>query len=194
MLIASRTLRALPLVVAVALLAGCHQASPGDPSSQTSAMAVTGAGELKLGNGTQDVSAFGVGQSYIDTAQPVAMMTFTVCAEGGDVHIDTVRLKESENLTLVDWGVRDYPPPGTDLGTWRGTVLSDATFSQKPLTGECGSSGKLSELVISTRRGDGGIGVAHGLEIETSTGTLFAPFRPMLCPQACPEDSEMSLP
>ncbi len=122
------------------------------------------------------------------------MVTYTFCAEGGPVRLIGITLKDATNLTVVDWGVRDYPPLGVDIGEWNGRVLGDKSFSHDPVPGPCRHPQRLSELDISVNRSGDEVGIAHGFEVETSTGNLFVRMRIMLCPAACPDSSDMSLP
>lgn len=169
------------------LVVGCYRAGPSADDDS--------AGRLRFANGKNEgVPPFGFGQGHVAADQPLAMVTYTLCADGGPVRITGIKLKDATNLTVVDWGLRDYPPTGVDVGAWRGNVLADESFSQDPVPGPCRHPKKLSELGISAKRNGPGIGIAHGFQIETSTGNLSVPMRIMLCPRACPDASNTSLP
>jgi hypothetical protein len=182
-----RSRRVLTLVVAAALVAGCNLGPGDDPR--------TGAdGRLRFLSGS--IPSFGFGKEKAPAGEPVAINTATMCASGTEpVQIVSVTLKDPENLTLVDWGVRPYPPDSVDVGTWSGTVLKDRTFSQRPVEAYC-KNRDLVELDLSAKRTEvpGGIGVAHGFEVTTTGGTLFVPMLIELCAATCPDDVVTDLP
>jgi hypothetical protein len=187
------TLRVAAVVAAAASVAGCHEAadpdSPADPTSQGSGRQA--GGQLSFPDGK--LAAFGFGKDNTPAGQTVTMNTTTLCtAGGGPAQIVSITLKDSENLSLVDWGVRPYPPDRPDVGTWNGKVLENPTFTQDPVKSECQDK-EYTELDISARRA-GGVGIAHGFDVKTTEGTLFVPMRIALCPAACPRESLQDLP
>lgn len=127
------------------------------------------------------------------------MNTATMCTPDSDpARIVSVTLKNPENLTLVDWGVRPFPPDRTDIGLWNGRVLDDPTFNHDPVQPSCDER-NLVELNVSTRWASGpagsqGYGLGHGLEVHTTNGTLFVPMRIALCEAACPDEAFEDLP
>ena len=181
----ARGVCAMALVVVTAtLVAGCHQGSPSSTEdARRSSAGTAGDGTLRL---PSPMPPWGLGMSRKAAQQPVAVYAGNVCPEGGPAQITSIELKDATNLSVVDWGVRPYPAPGEALGQWDGTVLSDATFAQNPVSGSC-KSHSLSELAISVRREDG-VGVAHGFNVVNGTDKVFVPMRIVVCPQACPPE------
>src|SRR4029077_1068317 len=115
----------------------------------------------------------------------IAINTITMCVDGGPAQITAIEPKEADGLALVDWGVRPYPPPGEDMGTWRGKVLDDPTFTQDPVSTSCAGKGH-TELDISAKRSSP-VGTLRGFYIVSGDTKLFVPMRIALCAQTCPD-------
>jgi len=171
------------VVAAAALVAGCHQ---GGSSSDGPG------GELGWLNGRLPTAA-GFSHSNAPLGQPIAFYASAVCtANGKPAQIESVSLKDAENLELVDWGIK----PGVGgSGVWNGTVLSDEAFNQGPVTQDCkGKNKAVSEVAVSLKRTGSGIGIMHGFNMKTDGGSLFAPVRLALCPKDCPDMTMDDLP
>ena len=186
-----RSATAWVVIVALGAMAvGCHHEQPRPHGASAG-------GRLTFRRG--EIPAFGFGKSNTPQGQSVAINTATMCTpDSVPARIVSVTLKDPENLALVDWGVRPYPPDRTDIGYWNGKVLDDPTFSQDPVQARCGD-GNLVELNVSARwfsgpAGPTRYGLTHGLEVHTTNGTLFVPMRIALCEAACPDEALAEVP
>ncbi|WP_395695345.1 hypothetical protein [Nocardioides sp.] len=171
-------------MAAAALVAACHH---GGSSSSNGP-----GGELGWLNG-REPSAAGIARGNIPLGKPIAFYASAVCtANGKPAQIESVSLKDPENVELVDWGIK----PGVGgSGIWPGTVLSDEAFNQGPVTQNCkGKNRAVSEVAVSLKRTGSGTGIMHGFYMRSAGETLFAPVRLALCPKECPDMTMDDLP
>jgi len=196
--VGARAARNIALVAAAALVAGCHQGLHPDPgpdavgSSNASPAGAGATGQLSFPHGK--IPPFGFGKRNTPTHQTVAMNSATMCvAGGGPAQIVAVTLNNPENLALVDWGTRPYPPSVPDMGYWNGKVLDDPTFTQATVKAQCARH-DLVELDLSAQRTSTAVGIAHGFTVTTTTGKLFVPMRIALCAATCPDEALEDLP
>src|SRR5947208_6227017 len=101
------------LLVATGVLVGC---SPGHP-------------QLHLSG---DSSPQGAGKIDVPVGSILTEMTFNLCATGGDIQIERVRLRRAESIKLVGWATKRVPPVGGDAEHY-GQATSAPGFNQKPI-------------------------------------------------------------
>jgi hypothetical protein len=152
------------------IVVGCHSKTP--------------SATLRLGG---EGGAAGLDQGGMLVGQSITVHTFTICTTRGDVAIRDVQPVKATAVRLVEWGVHKYPPPTTDYGARIGYVHDVPAFSHNPVTQRCSASeyALLSVTLELARNTDG---VAHGFTVLFEDGSLFVPYRLLLCPRRCPEE------